>query len=456
MPADDDSTRRSVVPPAAGRSLWLAAIWTGVGTAVVCAIAAVVLVAICWLPAAGASGSGTSATSAVKAGLLTFLASLHGGITVDGTPAHFVPLGMTIIVGLAAWRAGAGLADAADALRETDLLRLGLAGTAQLASFAVAALVMVPLAELGTSDAPFLGVGAASIVLFAATGGIAFVRASPLSDRVSLNARGLPRLPGYLRSLGRPAAAAVSVYLGMGALLVAGSIVVHHGQVQALSGQVGDGWGGVPILLLGLLAAPNAVIAGSAYLAGPGFAVGSGATTSAFTTSHGVLPAFPLLGAMPQGSGASTIVWWVMGATPLLAGLAVARVALGRENWLSRLRVALLGAALAGVVMAVLAWQGGGSVGDGRLHTVGASPWLLGCAVAAATSVLTAVTLAGTAAWRWIDSEQAPRLSALLESEDSSAAPDRPDDAPRTAVDRGLRVAVARPLDADEGDRLAG
>ena len=87
--------------------------------------------------------------------------------------------------------------------------------------------------------------------------------------------------------------------------------------MEALSRQVGGGWGSVPILLLGVLAAPNAVIAGAAYLAGPGFAIGTGGTASALSTAHGVLPAFPLLGAMPQGHGATGPVWSLIALTPL-------------------------------------------------------------------------------------------------------------------------------------------
>ena len=39
----DTSPRRGVVPEAAGRSLWKAAVWTGVGAAVVCAVLALYL-----------------------------------------------------------------------------------------------------------------------------------------------------------------------------------------------------------------------------------------------------------------------------------------------------------------------------------------------------------------------------------------------------------------------------
>src|SRR5690242_16367978 len=130
----NDAGRRSVVPTAAARSLWRAAVWTGMGAAVVCSVVAIVVVAICWLPVSDSTGR---THSAIHAGLLTFLAAVHGGVTVDGTAGFFLPLGMLLAVGLTAWRAGAGLADAAAAIGETDPARLALAGLTQAASFAI-------------------------------------------------------------------------------------------------------------------------------------------------------------------------------------------------------------------------------------------------------------------------------------------------------------------------------
>jgi Family of unknown function (DUF6350) len=386
MPEDpeDEAARRRVVPEAAGRSMWLAAAWTGVGAAVVCATLAIVAVAVCWLPVSGTSGH---SKSAIHAGLLTFLAALHGGVTVDGTEAAFLPLGMMIIVGLTAWRAGSGLADAANSLGEDDPVRLALAGAAQAASFMLTCLVAVPFAALGTSTAPFVRVSLASILLFAVTGGVAFVRSSALAGVFA------ERMPPSVAPVLRAAVAGVSGYLGIGALLVAGSLAVHAGRFEALSRLIGGGWAGVPVLLLGVLAAPNAVIAAAAYLSGPGFAVGAGTTTSALATTHGVLPAFPILAAMPQGHGANGVLWSLIALTPLGAGLAVARLAGRAATWLARLRTAGAAAAAAGAIMFVLAWQGGGSIGSGRLQTVGASPWRVGLFVTVEVAVVAAAAI---------------------------------------------------------------
>ena len=74
-PADDAAAPRHVVIPGlAGRSSWLGAIWTGAGSAVLCALAGIIAVAICWLPVSGTDGR---ITSTLRAGLLTFLGALQ-------------------------------------------------------------------------------------------------------------------------------------------------------------------------------------------------------------------------------------------------------------------------------------------------------------------------------------------------------------------------------------------
>jgi hypothetical protein len=440
-PADreDETVRRSVVPPAAGRSLWLAAVWTGVGAAVVCATLAIVVVAICWLPV---SQGANRTNSTIRAGLLSFLASVHGGITVDDTHALFLPLGMLLAVGVTAWRAGCGLADVADSLDEQDPVRLLLAGLAQTASFVVVCLFAVPFAELGTSSIPFLGVGCAAFALFALTGGVAFTRWSALSEWA---AWWLPQSAGRWA---RAAAAAVAGYLVGGALLVTASLVVHHADVETLSRQVGGGWGGVPILLLGILSAPNAVIAASAYLAGPGLTVGSGTTASLFGTAHGTLPAFPIFAAMPSGHGPTPATWGLVVATPLLAGLALARVAARAPSWPRRIADVAASAVIVAVVMAVLGWQGGGAIGDGRLHTIGASPWQLGAATAAESAAVAAVAFAVTALAQFL--KPAPPVPVSVPRPRSAGNASRLVAVPTETAD------AAEPREADEKGKLAG
>lgn len=443
---DDASARRNVVPAAAGRTLWLAAAWTGAGAVLLAAIVSIAAVAVCWLPASGVSGS---AGSAIRAGVLTFLAAVHGGITLDGVHTAFVPLAMTALLGLLAWRAGRGLADAADDLGESRPRALLQAAALQAFVFAALCAVAARLATLGTSSAPILGVGTAALLLFGVTGTVAFVRWSALGDAVA------GQLPSWLGAALRAGVTGVAVYLGAGALLVAGAVVVQHDRVEALSRLVGGGWSGVPVLLLGVLAAPNAAIAGASYLAGPGFALGSGNGVSVVSTAHGTLPAFPVLGAVPSGPGATWPVWLLVIATPVAAGICVAASAKRADRELGRWRVASGGAAIAAVAGVVLAWQGGGAIGSGRLNAIGPSPWRLGLGFGVEIAGIAAATLAvdlivGRLRARRADPHEPDvpgtvraRLAAVI-----TGSPDARDDAQDEVADRAT-------ADTD-GDKIAG
>lgn len=418
--------RRSIVPDAAGRSLWLAAAWTGAGAAVVGAIIAIAVVAVLWLPASGGSGN---AGSAMHAGALIFLAALHGGVTVDGLPAAFVPLGMTLAVAGIAWRVGSGLADVAEQIAERRSSALVRAGLLQIATFAAACGVGAHFATLGTSRVSALAAAFAGLLLFTVSGGVAFVRSSALHDVVTA------WLPAWVGTAVRAAAAAMAVYLAAGALLVAASLVLHHQRVEALSREVGGGWSGVPILLLGALAVPNAAVAGAAYLAGPGFVIGSGSAVSLGSTVHGTLPAFPVLGAVPSGP-AIVPAWLLAGATPFVAGACAARVAGAGTSGEWRAALRNVGAAAGVVALAgfVLAWQGGGSIGSGRLSAFGASPWQFGLSVAGAVAAVAVAAVAALAVLGWwrargdADDAARPTLAAVpastadAESDDDAGA----------------------------------
>jgi hypothetical protein len=88
-------------------------------------------------------------------------------------------------------------------------------------------------------------------------------------------------------------------------------------------------------------------------------------------------------------------------AAPLVAGWSAARVVRGGSRWLLQLRDLGLGAALAAVVAFVLAWQGGGAVGSGRLHAVGASPSQFALALGGGLAVASTAALGVLAALAW-------------------------------------------------------
>jgi hypothetical protein len=359
------------VPEVVGRSLLLSAAWTGAVTAVLGAALGISICVISWLPDAGVSGH---PMSAIRAGVFAFLAGQHGGVRLDGTAVAFTPLVITVLIGLLAWRASAALGEAAERLGRTSAGQLGTAWLVQTGAYTVACVVLSGFGRLGSTRVETIPVAIGAAVLFGLSAGAGLCRTGGLRERAAA-------VSPVLVDGARAALGAAIVYVGAGALLVASSLVVHGSGVMRLSRLVGGGLAGEPIALLGVATAPNAAIAGAAYLAGPGFTVGSGTNVSAFTSSHGVLPAFPVLAAVPAGRGPHVVLLVAMALTALLAGCVVARACAvgGLLAALRRLGVAVLGT---GIMLAVLGWLGGGGIGDGRLHVVGASPWRLGAAVA--------------------------------------------------------------------------
>jgi hypothetical protein len=78
---------------------------------------------------------------------------------------------------------------------------------------------------------------------------------------------------------------------------------------------------------------------------------------------------------------------------PVAAGCCVAAAVRQAESLLARLRDAVAAAGVAVVVGGVLAWQGGGAIGSGRLNSVGASPWQLGLAFGVEIGVVASFVL---------------------------------------------------------------
>ncbi|MFE1962783.1 DUF6350 family protein [Streptomyces sp. NPDC059479] len=216
------------------------------------------------------------------------------------------------------------------------------------------------------------------------------------------------RLPGVLRralarAVGARAArrraavalragvASVLLLLGGGALLV-GISLAWHGEIAHISFvRLASDWSGrFAVLLLGLVLVPNAAMWGAAYGLGPGFALGTGATATPFgITGDYSLPSFPLLAAVPEGSGSA--LNWAAAGVPVLAGGALAwftvRVAAPpygeKEKAWSAGATALtaaFGAVVCAALTALLAAMSGGPMGNGRLAVLGPVWWLTGAA----------------------------------------------------------------------------
>lgn len=141
--------------------------------------------------------------------------------------------------------------------------------------------------------------------------------------------------------------------------------------------------GAVVITLAQLVMMPNIVVYGGSWLTGVGFSIGTGSMVSPLGTQLGPIPALPILGGLPIGTNFGGL--WVVIAPILLALFATVAVKNHtkelRFNFATPLSAALsLGVgigAVAALEMALLAWLTSGSLGPGRLSSVGVNPLLL-------------------------------------------------------------------------------
>ena len=194
----------------------------------------------------------------------------------------------------------------------------------------------------------------------------------------------------------RAGLAAVAVFVAGGAVLAVSSTGLRFERFLSLSRGMGRGLSGLPVAVGDLLAAPNAVLAGTSYLAGPGFAIGHDATYAPFGGHGGLVPAFPVLAGLPVGEHASLTVLGLMLVTVAGAGL-IAGLIVHRElravRWTTAVLVAVAGAASAGLGVGVLAALAGGPLGHRQLRTVGAAPAQVGLAVLAEVALVAMATV---------------------------------------------------------------
>ncbi|WP_312673452.1 DUF6350 family protein [Microbacterium sp.] len=177
-------------------------------------------------------------------------------------------------------------------------------------------------------------------------------------------------------SIVRGAAFALVGVTGAAALAVALSVLTRGGEVVALFQAARVDALGATVLTLGQLAyLPTFVVWAAAWLAGPGFAVGAGTAVSPAGTQLGVVPGIPAFGLLPENSS----IWMlIVVLIPVAAGAFAGWAVRSRLVWegtplgiLQRAVIAVGIAAVAAGVAALAATFANGSMGPGRLATVG-------------------------------------------------------------------------------------
>ncbi|CAM5434159.1 hypothetical protein SABIM44S_02123 [Streptomyces abikoensis] len=239
----------------------------------------------------------------------------------------------------------------------------------------------------------------------------------PFGTPPPLVRRALAAVPARLRgwfTRDRVAAAAGAatagtvVLLSGAAVLLAGSLAVHAGAARESLLQITAAWSGrAAVLLLCLALLPNAVVWAAAYGLGPGFAVGTaGAVAPLGITAYPLLPSFPLFAILPTPGPAEPLPLAASAAVSLAAGVTVAYAAVPRRSAdLARTGVgetagvAALASLLCALVVTLLAYAAGGSLGASVLASFGPSCRLVGAAALAWTA---AVSVPGALVLRWL------------------------------------------------------
>ncbi|WP_418277753.1 DUF6350 family protein [Isoptericola jiangsuensis] len=405
-PPSRPSTARVVEPegpvPAVGRvrerfaiassGVWAALQALALSYAVVALTAVVVVLDA---PSTSGADGGLGAGVSVATGLWL----LAHGVPLTAGPAAVtvVPLGLTALVvftlhisakrsaapTLAAW-VGGTVAYAAGTTALAIVLDLGATATPR---DGVGLVVQVGAAVVGGL---VVGGGGLALGMFSAPDGPLLAGLTPRLD---------PYLPDTLRLGLRAGVVGVALATGLGALLTGVWLVLGRTTAAEVGAGLGGSWiGSVMLVLAQVLLVPNLVLWATAWLAGPGFAVGTGSTFSASATQSDLLPAVPLLGALPGESWSTPYALW---APVLLVGCGAVGGWFAWRNLEPALVrgvdlawIAAGGVLAAGGITVVLQWLAGGAAGGGRFAVVGADPWVTGALVAAEVGGGAAVTLA--------------------------------------------------------------
>lgn len=317
-----------------------------------------------FLADAGAHGQ---TTDALRVGADAWLIGHGSTIVLSGVPLAMVPLGLTWLFLLVAYRAGRWAGRTSQAL-DADRT-LALAATIFAGIYVI---IGVLTAVLASQDAatPSLGRTLFGTLLVSGVGG-----GLGLASGTGRLAGWWDLVPGWVRSVLLGAGQAALMLIAVAALLVTGSLLLHLNEAATVVSELHLGVGDALMYAVVTAAvAPNAVLFGVAYLVGPGFAVGTATVVSPTAVTLGPVPAFPLLAALPQDG--PTPVW-------LLGVLAVPVVVAGLAAWRAQRRYGVLAydsAALRGfgtgfgaaVLVSLLVGLAGGPMGTGRLADIGA------------------------------------------------------------------------------------
>jgi hypothetical protein len=316
-----------------------------------------------FLADAGAHGD---TLDAVGVGADVWLAGHGSRVVVSGVPVGVAPLVVTMIAVLAAFRSGRW----ATSRSSTDAGETFAMPVATFAGAYVVVAVVTCVLASRPGATPSLGravLGALAVGVVAGGAGLAAG-----SGRL---AEWFARVPQWASDVGVGAVTGVLALFAAGAVLAGVALLVSFNEAATVMSQLHlDAGEALSYTVVMVLFAPNAALFAVSYLLGPGFAFGVGTTVSPTVVSLGVVPAVPMLAALPADG--PTPAWaGALLAVPVLAAGLGAGLALRRHPPVAHDLAAIRGAAAgfgAGVLVTVLVAVAGGPLGTGRMADVGA------------------------------------------------------------------------------------
>ncbi len=352
-------------PQAAPRPLSAAAALGGAVAAGVTLVICMSLALTGWF-LADAGGHGDT-TDALRVGADGWLVGHGSRIVVAGTPLGMIPLAITMILVLAAFRAGRWCARGAAPVTDDKSWAVGVA-TFVCSYLVLVVLVAVLSSQSGTTTSlPRAVLGAVCIAGLG--GGTGLAVGSGRFDAW------LDGVPAWVREVAAGGIAGALGLLFASSVLVAVSLLLSFNEAAtALSELHLSTADAVAYTAVAALLAPNAVLFSSAYLLGPGFSVGVGTTVSPTAVSLGVVPAFPMLAALPDEGPTPG---WLVGLLAVPALAAAVGVGLSRRGGdpvpydIALARGAGSGF-VSGVLITIAIALAGGPMGTGRLSEIGA------------------------------------------------------------------------------------
>jgi hypothetical protein len=410
--------------------LWLQGGLESAQAAVISALAVLVPIVAVWATSGfGNAGLDVLARLAGQAWLVIHGVPLYLTTVGEGAAATpeagtlwLLPLGLTLIPFLLAWRAGRRLARAS----YTDQLWQALLGSWLVyAGFGIATGFICRTEDVGVflwwaGLLPLVPFGLGMVIGARREAGswsrLIGVDAVDWIARTSQHSRWAG---SYLASAAKAGFVAVVAALAISSAVLAIDLFIHWNLVVAVYEALDAGpVGGAALTIAQLGFLPNLAVFALAWLTGSGFALGAGSHVAPLGTAVGPLPTIPVFAAIPAGPLDFGFVALVV---PVLAGVLAGWWFLREgenhfDEWLSiKLHVRWLTAAAstlflaliigvsAGVLAGALAWLAHGSAGIGRLTDIGPDP--LWTAVWLTAEVGIGVVI-GYAAGPWLERRQ--------------------------------------------------